>query len=100
VLQDRGEPAAAIAEHRASLAIMNELAAADGANTMVRRDVAVGHYNIALALLAQDERAAARREYRAALAVMEELAARDPDNARWRREVAELQKEARTCCGP
>ena len=85
VLLTLGDPAAALEQYQAALAISERLAAADPSNADWRRDLPVGHTKVGDVLLALGDVAGAEARYRAALAIEERLAAEDPacDDRQW-----------------
>ena len=85
-----GDPAGALQNYRAALAIRQELVAADPTNAPFRRDLAVGHRKVGLMLAATGDQASALQSYQAALALRQELAAADPQNATARTDLARI----------
>src|SRR5690606_30770887 len=89
----------ALERHRASLAIVDRLAALDPENSIWQADVIDGHTQIGKTLVALRRPAEARPAYRRALELAEALAARDPENPAWAAQAKALAATMRTCCG-
>ena len=71
-----------------SLAIAEELAAADPANTTYRRDLSLSYDNLAELAAQAGQVDRARDLYEQSLAIAEELAAADPANTTYRRDLS------------
>ena len=79
----------ALDAYRASLAIVEQLAAKDPTNAVLQSDLFLGHAKVADMLQATGELDHALAEHRSAIAIAEAAAAKDPSNAE-RQTVAEL----------
>jgi non-specific serine/threonine protein kinase/serine/threonine-protein kinase len=78
----------AIASFPDTLALAEELAAADPANATARRDVAVAHASFGDVLGDADQADAALRHFRRAQAIQRRLAGEDPNNVTHRADLA------------
>jgi hypothetical protein len=88
LLLAQGDLAGAGVAYRASLAIIEHLAAAVPGNSGWQRSQSVAHDKIGVLLKAQGDLAGAGAAYGASLAIAERLAASDPGNARWQRDLS------------
>ena len=82
-----GNLSAALKNYRASLAIAERLAAADGNNASWQRDLSVSHNKIGDVQVAQGSLSAALDSYRASLAIAQRLAGGRWNNAGWQRDL-------------
>jgi non-specific serine/threonine protein kinase/serine/threonine-protein kinase len=82
-----GEGAAALAALRSAVGGFERLAAAEPANDLYRRELAISH-QILLHFLPEPEEAAAVASYGAAVAIQEALAGKEPASAELRRQLA------------
>src|SRR5262249_56059907 len=92
VLFAQGAADQALASYRASLAVLERLAASDPGNSVGQRDVAVTHSKIAAACEKLGDIAQALTAVRAARAIMAALAAAAPGNAQYARDLAWLDQ--------
>ena len=82
-----GDREAVLFAYRKSLAICEQLVAADPGNAGWQRDLADNHVRIGDVLLHAGDREGARDAYGKALAITEKLAAADPGNAGWQHDL-------------
>ena len=88
MLTAQGQLDDALEAYRASLAIVERLAAADPSNAAWQRDLSVSQDKVGDVLAAQGRLDDALDAYRASLAICERLAAADPSNAGWQRDLS------------
>ncbi|HYH47688.1 MAG TPA: tetratricopeptide repeat protein, partial [Thermoanaerobaculia bacterium] len=85
VQRDQGDLAAALTAYRESLAIRQQLAAADPAHAGRQWDLSISYERVGDVLQNQGDLAAALTAYRESLAIRQQLAAADPAHAGWQR---------------
>ncbi|WP_411873426.1 tetratricopeptide repeat protein [Vulcanococcus limneticus] len=88
VLVAQGDGPGALAAYQAGLAIAEDLAKRDPANTEWQRDLSVSNIKIGDVLVAQGDGPGALAAYQAGLAIAEGLAKRDPANTEWQRDLS------------
>jgi tetratricopeptide (TPR) repeat protein len=88
VLKAQGDLKGALKSYRDSLAIRENLAKQDAANTFYQRDLVLSYNEIGLALEEQGDFAGALKSYRDDLAMSEKLAKQEPTNGLWKWDLA------------
>ena len=87
-LEDAGNPAGALEQHRKALALREALVAADPGSQKLRRSLVITDINLGRALVLGGDFRGGLASNRKALATCKELLAESPDNADYRRLLA------------
>lgn len=87
ILRARGDLEGALADVKASLAIRQNLSAADPTSVNRQRDLSVSHQSIGAILRARGDQDGAKAAFEASLTIQENLAAADPSNMALQRDL-------------